>query len=89
MSFLDRLFGQETRSKDIAKQRLQLVLIHDRAGIPAALIEVIKDEIIQVISKHLEIDREAMEVNLTIAEQGQNRLVADIPIVHVKEPYGV
>jgi len=82
-----RLFGRRQASKAIAKERLRLVLIHDRAGIPPELLNVIKNEIITVISKHVKVEREGIEMNLSHSE-GQTRLVADIPIVSFRPSPG-
>ncbi len=80
MNILKRLFSRErVSSRDIAKKRLQLVLVHDRANISPGLLETIKDEIIQVISRHIEIDQSAVRVNFT-QDGRENRLVADIPL---------
>jgi len=80
MGFVRRLMGRsEAKSRDVAKQRLQLVLVHDRANISPGLLEMIKDEIISVISRHIEIDHDGVEVHF--AQHGsENRLVADIPL---------
>ncbi len=80
MGFVRRLMGRnKASSREVAKQRLQLVLVHDRANISPGLLETIKDEIINVISRHIEIDRNGVEVNF--AQQGsESRLVADIPL---------
>jgi len=80
MKLLD-LFRRKTKSgRYIAAQRLRLVLTHDRANISPGMLEVLKDEIIAVISKHLDIDTENVVVNLT-EDNRRTRLVADIPIV--------
>ncbi len=65
--------------KEVAAQRLRLVLAHDRANIEPGLLEVLKDEIIAVISKHLEIDASQVSINFSEDEQ-ETRLVADIPL---------
>jgi cell division topological specificity factor len=80
MAFVRRLIGRgEPSSREVAKQRLQLVLVHDRANISPGLLATIKDEIINVISRHIEIDRSGVEVSFT--QQGpESRLVADIPL---------
>lgn len=83
MSFLNRVFGGEPQSADTAKERLQLVLIHDRAGLTPGKLEALKDELIQVISRHIAIDVDAVEIALT-KERKQQRLVADIPLVNLK-----
>src|SRR5688500_15089315 len=65
-NFLERLFGRGTaNSANAAKERLQLVLIHDRTDISQAVMDQIKDEIIAVISKHVSIDRTGVDVNLS------------------------
>ena len=80
MNFLRKLLGRgEPSSSDVAKQRLQLVLVHDRAKISPGLLALIKDDIINVISRHIEIDRNGVEINFS--QQGrESRLVADIPL---------
>ena len=81
MNLFNRLRGAaQPSSRETAKQRLQLVLVHDRSQISPGLIEIIKDEIIAVISKHVDIDREGVQVQFTQAER-ESRLVADIPLL--------
>ena len=70
---------QNTSSQDIAADRLRVVLTHDRANISPGMLEILKDEIIAVISKHLDIDTNKVSVNFT-EDQRETRLVADIPI---------
>lgn len=78
-TFFDRILGREPKSAQQAKERLKLVLIHDRTDLPPAVLETLKDELIQVISRHIEIDPDL--VRIEIAQDGrQQRLVADIPI---------
>jgi cell division topological specificity factor len=79
-NFIDRLLGRSPASAQTAKERLQFVLIHDRTDISPAVMEAMKDEIIAVISKHVSIDRSAVEINLT-QEDRENRLVANIPLM--------
>jgi cell division topological specificity factor len=81
MDFLSRLLGRDQpSSREIAKQRLQLVLVHDRIKISPAMLEKLKDELITVISRYVEIDAESVEVAFTQSKR-QSRLVADIPLV--------
>jgi cell division topological specificity factor len=80
MRLLDRLFGrQKDTGKDIAAQRLKLVLAHDRANISPGLLAQLKDDIIEVISQHLEIEPEDVRVNFK-EDQRETRLIADIPL---------
>jgi cell division topological specificity factor len=76
-SFFQR--SAQPSSREAAKQRLQLVLVHDRYQIEPGMLELIKDEIIAVISKHLDIDRNNVQVHFTEGER-ESRLVADIPL---------
>ncbi len=71
---------KEVSSREIAKERLQLVLVHDRAQISPGLLQVIKDEIIDVISRYVEIEREGVEISFT-QNRRESRLQADIPLV--------
>jgi cell division topological specificity factor len=82
MSFLNRVGLSRRRSADSAKERLQLVLIHDRSGLSPGKLEALKDELIDTISRHVEIDSAGVEINLT-KERDQQRLVADIPLIPV------
>jgi len=79
MNFLERLFGKRS-SAETAKQRLQLVLVHDRAEIPPGVLALIKDDIIAVISRRVNIDREHVVVNVT-HEDRASKLVVDIPLL--------
>jgi cell division topological specificity factor len=82
MKFLERLgVGRdEASSGKVAKERLRLVLAHDRTSISPALLETLKDEIIAVISRHVAID--ADDVQVTFSQNArESRLVADIPLL--------
>jgi cell division topological specificity factor len=78
MSFFDRLFGKKA-SADSAKERLQLVLIHDRTDLTPAELDSLRDDLIATISRHVEIDVQAMQIGVEHDGRSQ-RLVADIPI---------
>ncbi len=71
-------FGRK-RSAQNAKERLQLVLIHDRTDLTADELTAMKDEILEVIAKHVEIDTSAVQIALEHDGRSQ-RLVADIPL---------
>lgn len=79
MGWLDKLFGTKEASSSIAKSRLKMVLTHDRSNISPGLVDEIKDDIIRVIAKRLEIDPANVVVNLTTTRR-ESRLVAEIPI---------
>jgi cell division topological specificity factor len=72
------LFGRK-KSANSAKERLQLVLIHDRTDMSPAELESLKDDLIATISRHIDIDPSAVRINM--AQEGrEQRLVADIPL---------
>ncbi len=82
---------QETvKSKDAAKERLHLVLMQDRANVSADFLDLMKQEIIEVIKKYIDVDENAIDVRLTNKANGDGTtgapaLYANIPIVSIKE----
>lgn len=87
---LFKMFNRNESSKDIAKERLKLVLIHDRANVSPQFLEMIKGEIIRVISDYMEIDDAGLEISLTRTKRDEDNttvpvLVANIPIKKMKE----
>jgi cell division topological specificity factor len=77
MNFFERLTGK--KSANSAKERLQLVLIHDRIDLTPAALEALKDDLIAAISKHIDIDPSS--VRIAVEHEGRaQRLIADIPL---------
>lgn len=73
--------------KEVAKDRLKLILIHDRGEIAPEIIDKIREEILGVISKYIDIQIDDVEISVSKnAEEGQNSsaLVANIPIKNIK-----
>ena len=80
LDMLMKVFGkQEKRSGQIAKERLQVVLIHDRASVSPELMDQLKNEIIDVISKYMVINKSEMEISLA-NDSDSVALVANIPV---------
>ena len=78
------------KSKVAAKERLQLVLMQDRANVSVDFLDLMRQEIIEVIKKYIDIDEETMDVRLENKEnedgtQGAPALYANIPIINIKE----
>lgn len=76
-------------SSDTAKERLHLVLMQDRANVSADFLELMKQEIIEVIKKYIEVDEKAIDVRLTNKANedgtvGAPALYANIPITTIK-----
>ena len=81
--------SEKEDSKSTAKERLHLVLAQDRANISADFLEMMKQEIIEVIKKYIDIDEKAIDVRLTNKEGedgsvGAPALYANIPIITIK-----
>ncbi len=76
--FFDRMFGNK-RSAESAKERLQLVLVHDRTDLTPAELDALKDDLLQAIARHIDIDPQAVQIALERNGREQ-RLVADIPL---------
>ncbi|MEM0951145.1 MAG: cell division topological specificity factor MinE [Cyanobacteria bacterium P01_H01_bin.74] len=75
--------NQGTGASD-AKKRLKLVLMHDRTQLPASLLEEMREEMIKVISRYVEIDNSALELNLEPTGDNNTNtlaLVANIPVL--------
>ena len=93
MNFLRKMTKKEDqtlKSKDAAKERLHLVLMQDRANVSADFLDLMKQEIIEVIKKYIDIDETSMDVRLTNKENndgtnGAPALYANIPILNIKD----
>lgn len=93
MKFFNKIKKKEEKiaphSKEAAKERLHLVLMQDRANVSADFLELMKQEIIEVIKKYIDIDEGAIDVRLTNKENedgtnGAPALYANIPILNIK-----
>ncbi|MCI8374649.1 MAG: cell division topological specificity factor MinE [Lachnospiraceae bacterium] len=87
MALMD--FFRKKSSGDVAKDRLKLLLISDRANCSPEIMELIKNDIIKVISKYMEIDCDGLDIQITQTEsEGENgrvpALCANIPIKDMK-----
>ena len=85
MNILNRLLGRaEPTSREIAKDRLRLVLVQDRVNLSSEKMNELKDDLIKVISKYVEIDRDGIEISLTQSAR-HSRLTANIPVVGARQ----
>ena len=90
MKFFKKIKKSEKEdSKNTAKERLHLVLAQDRANISADFLELMKQEILEVIKKYIDIDEKEIDVRLTNKEGedgalGAPALYANIPIITIK-----
>ncbi len=77
--WLERMTGKRTSSANQAKERLKLVLINDRTDLTTQALESMKNEILAVISRYIEIDSHSVKIAMT-QDGREQRLVADIPL---------
>lgn len=86
---LDSLFGlfggKSKSSHEIARDRLKVVLVHDRASISPEVMEKMREEILQVISKYMDVDRKSMDIGLETQDDAV-AVVANIPIRNYRHP---
>lgn len=77
------------KNKDEAKERLHLVLMQDRANVSADFLDMMRQEIINVIKKYIDVDENEIDVTLTNKSNGDGTtgipaLYANIPIKSIK-----
>jgi cell division topological specificity factor len=80
MDLIERIFRRPSGSADIAKQRLQLVLTQDRTNISPETLNILKDEIVAILSKYIDIDADHVEVKISGDAKG-HQLTANIPVM--------
>ena len=89
LSFLTKLFNKDAAgSKDVARERLRLVLIHDRGVASPELINALKEDLIEVIQQYMDIDVESLLVNLE-NDNDSMALIANIPIKNLKRAVNI
>ena len=89
LDLLKMLTHRKEPSKDIAKERLKLVLIHDRSNVSPQFLEMVKSEIIKVIQNYMDIDEDTLDIQITRTTSDDGKrfvpaLIANIPIKGMK-----
>jgi len=86
MALLDRLFKRNCskRTRESAKQRLKLIIAHDRTGLDEETIETMRQEILEVVARYVELDVDSSEFSLE-NEEGMTAITANLPIRRVKQ----
>lgn len=82
---LEMLFpwNKNANSRDNAKSRLKLIIAHDRACINSDMLKAMREEILDVVARYVEVDREEMQFSLS-NDQRMTSLTANLPIRQVK-----
>lgn len=89
LEFFTKLFSKEgAGSKEVARERLRLVLIHDRSMVSPELIAALKADLIEVIQQYMDIDVESLLVNLE-NDDDSVALIANIPIKSLKRAVNI
>ena len=86
---LGKIFGRSNNSKDVPKERQKLVLKHDRANVSPQFLEMLKSEIIKVITNYMDVDESALDIQLTRTKSDDGEsivpaLYANIPIRNIR-----
>jgi len=82
MGFLKKFFSS-SGSKSTAKERLQIVLIHDRADISPEMLDNLRQDMIAVITRYMDIDTSKIEMDFDRADRSV-AFVANIPVIRIK-----
>lgn len=85
-----KIFNRKPQSSDVAKDRLKLLLIHDRMNCSTELLEMMKADIISVITKYVDIDDDELNIEIATMETDETHkkspvLSANIPIKNIKK----
>lgn len=88
IELLERIFPtlNDRNSRQEVKNRLQLILAHDRSDLTPQMIESMRREILEVVSKYVDLDADAMDFSLENSSRVTS-LVANLPILRVKPEF--
>lgn len=85
-----KFFSREKKSKNLAKERLKMVLIHDRSNVSPLMMDKIREDIVAAVSKYIEVDTDSVDLKFSRSKKDMDSaptsaLVANIPIIKIKE----
>ncbi|MCK8060674.1 MULTISPECIES: cell division topological specificity factor MinE [unclassified Fusibacter] len=79
--------GTEKESREVARDRLKLVLVHDRSNCSPEFLEMVKEDIMKVLLSYMDVDEEHLDIKITKTmddQTGKPALIANIPIKNMK-----
>lgn len=80
-----KFLSKEDSSKNVAKERLKLVLVHDRANCSPDFLDHVKGDLLAALKEHIDFDENGLDIRITEAEEnGRPALIASIPIKNMK-----
>ncbi|MFM1841493.1 MAG: septum site-determining protein [Cyanobacteriota bacterium] len=84
LDLIDRMFSRSSRQSGVdAKRRLRLVIANDRSGLSPEMMEAMRRDIVEVVSRYVEIDPAEMEFSLE-SDQRMTALIANLPVRRVR-----
>lgn len=84
LGFFRQTDAEKESTKDVACNRLRVVLMQDRTNLTPELLERMRGELVELLSKYLEMDKEALELNLE-QDGDQVALMLSIPVIRAKD----
>lgn len=76
--------SEEINAKDVARNRLRVVLMQDRTNLTPELLQRMRRELVELLSKYVEMDKDALELNFD-QEGNQMALMLSIPVIRAKD----
>lgn len=84
LSLFKQTEKEEENAKDVACNRLRVVLMQDRTNLTPELLQRMRRELVELLSKYVEMDKDALELNFD-QEGGQMALMLSIPVIRAKD----
>lgn len=85
MGLIAKIFRRDVpKSRDMAKERLQLVLVHDRIHMTPSQMAAMQDELLAVVTRYFDVDADGVEITFTQSKR-TNRLVAEVPVTGMSQ----
>lgn len=84
LSLFKQTESNQQNAKEVARNRLRVVLMQDRTNLTPELLQRMRKELVELLSKYVEMDKEALELNFD-QEGDQMALMLSIPVLRAKD----